>query len=132
MRTAALLFIAVAASASATACQRDLPAAPPPPQATPSGVAIASKQPADDPARPLTSSECGSLGQWIVDDCQNRSNQRSAQIDGWCSDMIRGVDSGSWAKDDCAKHIKYMDYVCFRSTTSVRSLMDCDNAVQRP
>jgi hypothetical protein len=136
MNTAAhLLIVAAAASAlgtSVTACQRDLPASSPPPSATPSGEAVASKQPADDPARALTSSECASLGQWLVDDCQNRSDQRSAQVDGWCSDLIRGVQSGSWTKDDCAKHIKYMDYVCFRSTTSVRNLMDCDGAVQRP
>lgn len=98
--------------------------------ATPSGVTAA--QPANNPGRALDAAECTSLGQWLADACQNRPNERSARVEGWCSDVLRGVESGAWATSDCQPHIKYIDATCFRSTTSVHDLMACDQAVARP
>jgi hypothetical protein len=100
----------------------------------PSSQAVAgaaSKQPADDANRSLTKAECESLGDYLVDVCNNRGNSRSSKIDGWCSDTVRTVGDGSWVTDECAQHIKYFDSVCFRSTTNVRALMDCDSTVAR-
>jgi hypothetical protein len=113
-----------------TACGASTPPAASPSTSNPSGVTAA--QPSSDPARALDERECRSLGQWLVDACENRSNQRSARVDGWCSDVRRGVESGAWIAGDCVKHIKYMDAVCFRSTTGVSNMMECDNSVQRP
>ena len=90
------------------------------------------RQGADDGARALTSEECTSLGQWLVDACEGRPNERSAQVDGWCSNVVRNIHNESWTTGDCVKHIKYMDEVCFRSTSSVHSLMECDRGVARP
>jgi hypothetical protein len=95
------------------------------------GTGAASKQPADDANRALTKAECESLGEYLADVCNSRPNSRSAQIDGWCSDTVSTVGSGSWVTDECVPHIRYFDSVCFRSTTSVRSLMDCDSTVAR-
>jgi hypothetical protein len=128
----ATLLLLLAASAVACASTAPKPAASADDSATDTAAGATAKQAADNPARPLTSDECHDLGQWIGEVCQNRGNTRSAQIDGWCSDMIRGVATGSWELGDCAKNVKYMDSVCFRSSKSVRTLMDCDNAVQRP
>ena len=120
------LVVAVAACAATDPSPKD-----PSSVASPSGSGATSRQPSDDAARPLTKAECESLGGWLVDACNNRPNSRSAQIDGWCSDMVRTINDGSWATGDCAQHIKYVDSVCFRSTTSVRNLMDCDSTVSR-
>ena len=113
--------------------------AEPPPAETPSSATAsqhvsgaASRQAADDPARPLAKSECDSLGQWIAEACISQPHTRMAQIDSWCGDIVRTVGDGTWATGDCAKHIRYMDAVCFRSTTQLRSLMDCDRNVDRP
>lgn len=83
----------------------------------------------DEATRPLTDDECKALGQSITDACHG-TNTRSAQFEGWCTDVIHGIDTGSWLAD-CAKHIKYMDAVCITSNTSIRSMMDCDSAVSR-
>jgi len=131
MKPSVLLLLA--AGVMGCAGKASVPAASPSPETSTDGPAGAtSKQASDDPARALTPDECQSLGEWIAQACQNHENARSAQIDGWCSDMTRGVDGGSWQSGDCAKHVKYMDMVCFRSTTDVGSLMDCDDAVSRP
>jgi hypothetical protein len=91
----------------------------------------ASKQAEDNANRALTKAECASLGDYLVDVCKNRPNSRSSKIDGWCSDTVSAVGSGSWVTDECVQHIKYFDSVCFRSTTSVSALMDCDSTVAR-
>ncbi len=92
----------------------------------------AAATPADPALRALTKSECGSLAQWIVDACRDRATLRSAQVDGWCGDVEHRTtgDDSSWFAE-CVMHVKYIDYTCFRSTTSVRSLMDCDSTVSR-
>jgi hypothetical protein len=90
-----------------------------------------SRQAADNPDRKLTSSECESLGQWIAQVCADHPNTRSSQIDGWCGDMVRTVGDGTWV-GECTEHVKYFDAVCFRSTTQIRALMDCDSNVSRP
>jgi len=81
----------------------------------------------------LTSAECESLGQWIVDACHDHSNMdRSSQTEGWCGDMrhAAGEEGGTWMSD-CTKHVKKIDAACFRSTTTIRSMMDCDTNVDR-
>ncbi len=77
-------------------------------------------------------SECTSLGQSLADACDNRPNERSAKVEGWCSEILRGVADRSWMSRDCVKNIKYMDAMCFRGATNVLSMMACDDGVQRP
>jgi hypothetical protein len=122
------LASAFASFAFVTACASGTsPSAPP---STPSGVTAA--QASNNPGRPLDAAECTSLGRWLADACQSRPNERSARVDGWCADVLRGVESGAWVTGDCVKHIKYIDSVCFRSTTGVHDMMACDDAVSRP
>ncbi len=121
------LLVALAACAASEPAPKD-----PSSQAPASGAGATSRQAGDEGARPLTRAECESLGEWLEDACKSRPNSRSAQIDGWCSDIVANVDDGSWVAGDCAQHIKYVDSVCFRSTTQVGSLMDCDRSVSRP
>jgi hypothetical protein len=101
----------------------------PPPAVPPHPAAPA---PTEAPARPLTNGECEALAQWILDACHDRAGHRSAQIDGWCSDIERRTIPGdrSWIAE-CVKNVKYMDNACFRSTTSISNLMDCDSSVSR-
>ena len=88
------------------------------------------EQAADHKAnRPLTKEECEQLGQSIIDTCHG-TNTRIATIEGWCGDVVTGVGVGTWVSD-CEQHIKYVDAVCFASTDSVRSMMDCDSHVSR-
>jgi hypothetical protein len=84
----------------------------------------------NDANRALTSDECASLGEWLAQACQTRPNERSARVDGWCTEILMGVDRGSWQRD-CRKHIRFMDSACFKSTTKVHSMMDCDKMVDR-
>jgi hypothetical protein len=111
--------------ASATSSPADGPAQ----NGNGNGHGATSAQGTSEGARPLTHEECLSLGQSITDAC-NGTNTRSAQFEGWCSDAITGIGTGSWVTD-CEKHIRYMDAVCMTSNTSIRSMMDCDSAVQR-
>jgi hypothetical protein len=124
MRTLAiaLLLIGAAACASTTTPAANTPKAP-------DSEGTASAQGKDEATRALSEDECKSLGQSITDACHG-TNTRSAQFEGWCGDVVRGVDSGSWTAD-CVKHMKYMDAVCITSNTSIRSMMDCDSAVSR-
>ena len=119
------LLLTVAACGSSPASHASTPADEPA-----SGGGATAKQPNDDRAnRPLTESECQQLGQSIVDTC-HATNSRMATIEGWCRDVVVGVGSGSWVTD-CQKHIKYVDAVCFSSTDSAKSMMDCDSTVSR-
>jgi hypothetical protein len=105
-----------------------------PPANAPSGGVMAS-QPAskpDDPQRPLSRAECQSLGEWMADECASRPNERSAHVEGWCTDIQRGVADGTWVAGDCTKNIRYMDSVCMRSAANVHTMMDCDQMVHRP
>jgi hypothetical protein len=122
-----LLFAAVAACAGT-----EQPSQVPSPAENPSGSGATSRQAVDDPARALTTSECASLGESLADICSNRSGTRSAQIEGWCSDLVSAVGDGSWVAGDCVNHIKYLDSVCFRNAGNPGELMDCDRAVTRP
>jgi hypothetical protein len=121
MKTAVLLLLTGAACGTQAA----------PIAKTPNSVSegTASQQPSDEATRHLTTDECKSLGQSITDACHG-TNTRSAQFEGWCSDVMTGIDTGSWIAD-CEKHVRYMDAVCITSNTSIRSMMDCDAAVQR-
>ncbi len=115
---------------SVPACAGETPPAASQTPASPSPAARPSS--ADDPTRALTKAECQSLGQWMADACASRPNERSARVEGWCSDILRGVGDGTWVSGDCMKNIKYIDSVCFRGTTKVFSMMDCDYSVHRP
>jgi hypothetical protein len=128
MKTNVLLLLATMA-----ACAGSEPPAETPSSAQPARSSGAtSPQAADDPARILTAPECESLGQWIAEACASQPHTRLAKIDSWCGDIVRTVDDGTWVTDDCTKHVRYMDAVCFRSTRMVRALMDCDRSVDRP
>jgi hypothetical protein len=65
--------------------------------------------------------------------CSDHANVgNTAQTEGWCGDVERrmtGEDRPFIA--ECAAHVKLVDDACFRSTTSVRKLMDCDAQVAR-
>jgi hypothetical protein len=118
------------------ACAVGCGASPTPPATSPTSetapstpTGATSKQAQDEAARKLSHDECLSLGTTIADACRD-TNTRSAQIEGWCSDIVAGVGTGSWIAD-CEKHVKYMDAMCITSNTSVRAMMDCDSEVQR-
>ena len=121
-------FALMAAFACAACAGRAAPAQDP--AAATSGVTA--PQPSSNPTRALDENECRSLGRWLADACQNRPNERSARVEGWCNDILRGVESGSWVTGSCMKSIKYIDSTCFRSSTAVHDLMACDDAVARP
>jgi hypothetical protein len=124
-----LLFVA-----AATACGGSGASAPSKTAAdsnqgeTSAGAAAA--QGGDDSNRLLNSSECDELAGWIVQVC-HEDTQRSATIEGWCSNMTAKANDGSFQSADCAKHIKVIDNMCFRTTHSSRGLMDCDRSVSR-
>jgi hypothetical protein len=128
MKTLAVLLLAGAAACGGST---------PPPAASPSSTSEGSSEPsgataaqgADNPTRKLTHDECLQLGQSITDSCHG-TNTRSAELEGWCSDVIAGIGSGTWVAE-CEKHVRYMDAVCITSNSSIRSMMDCDSAVQR-
>src|SRR5689334_13817037 len=74
--------------------------------APPESTAATSAQRPDDPNRGLSKPECDSLAGTIVDACNGRGNDRSAELDGWCSDMLRrNAEGGTWVEDDCLKHV---------------------------
>jgi hypothetical protein len=102
---------------------------PPLDRSGPSEGAAASQRP-DEAGRKLTKDECDELASWIVQVCHTDTS-RSSQVEGWCSDVVSKSADGAWQADDCAKHIRYVDFACFRSTESSRSLMDCDRTVNR-
>ena len=120
-----LPLVLVAAACAGRSVPPDTASAPAPSSEATSGSA------SDDPMRSLTKSECQSLGQWMSDACASRPNERSARVEGWCSDILRGVGDGTWMTGECAKSIKYIDSVCFRGTTHVHDMMECDKSVHR-
>jgi hypothetical protein len=120
MKTAALLLLLTGAAA----CASNTPNA-----RSADSEGNTAPQGKDEAARALSEDECKSLGQSIIDACHGQ-NTRSAQFEGWCSDVVHGVDTGVWISD-CEKHMKYMDAVCITSNTAIRSMMDCDAAVTR-
>jgi hypothetical protein len=108
----------------AVACGGSTPPPSPPPAAP--------AKSASSPNRPLSRAECQSLGELIVGACHDRPNERSSRVEGWCGQYERGMESGSFVQDDCAKHVRYMDAQCFQSATNVHAMMDCDTVVDRP
>jgi hypothetical protein len=112
------------AAAAAVACGGATPAASTPPAMPPTSRA-------SDPNRHLDGDECRSLGRVLAEACQARPNERSARVEGWCSEILRGIEDGSWVTRDCLKHITYMDSECLRSAANVHVLMDCDKSVDR-
>jgi len=125
--TAAIWALVLAGLTGCGGAQRPTP--PPLSGDTPSEGAAAAQRP-DDAARKLTSDECNELAGWIVQVCHSDTT-RSAQVEGWCSDVVAKSADGAWQADDCAKHIHYVDFACFRSTDSSRSMMVCDSTISR-
>ena len=105
------------------------PSPPPMGGDEPAEGATAAQRP-DDAGRKLTKAECDELAGWIVQVCHSDTT-RSSQVEGWCGDIVAKSADGAWQADDCAKHIHYVDFACFRSTESARSLMVCDSTVSR-
>ena len=121
LRGASLVGLAMVACASKE---------PPPAAAPPAASASAAGESA---GRALTRSECESLAQWILDACSDHANVgNTAQTEGFCGDVARRMTGDDRPfLTDCAAHVKVIDSTCFRSTTSVRKLMDCDAQVAR-
>ena len=126
MRATVLLLVG-----SLAACAGGTPPSAAPSSSDSRAAGVAASQPSNDPARALTKGECESLGRWLADACATRPNERSARVDGWCSDVLRGVSDGSWVRGECLKNIKYMDSVCFQSAANVHNMMACDDSVAR-
>jgi hypothetical protein len=119
------LFAIVTAGVSASgviACGHENP--------PPSTEGPAASAPSNDANRALTEQECQSLGEWLADACHSQSHGRSERIDGWCGDLTRGVQDGSWVTHDCVDHIHYMDSECMRSAASIGHMMDCEQSGQ--
>src|SRR5579859_339260 len=117
LRGVSLVGLAMALCASCASKQAPPAAAPPSPAPS-----------AEGSARALTRGECESLAQWILDACSDHANVgNTAQTEGFCGDVARHMteDDRSFVTD-CMAHVKLIDDTCFRSTTSVRKLMDCD------
>ena len=86
----------------------------------------------NDGSRRLTKSECDSLAHSIVDACNNRGNDRSAEADGWCSDMVaKNSGEGTWVSNDCVPHFRVMDRFCFEGSKNAHGMMVCDKTVDR-
>jgi hypothetical protein len=113
---------------AAAACGTKEPPRADAPVSPPAGSQTATS---DDAARPLDQGECETLGRYIADTCENRGNAHSQQIDRWCTDITFKVNDGRFVNDECLPHIKHIDATCFRSSTSVRNLMDCESTVTR-
>ena len=78
------LLAAVAACAGAEPAPKDPSSATAASVSEASGSAkggAASRQAGDDATRSLDEAECQSLGEWLVDACNNRPNSRSVKID---------------------------------------------------
>jgi hypothetical protein len=97
----------------------------------------ASAAPQDDPGRALTRNECQSLQTWIADACRDPANRdRSSSLDSWCSDFLHRIAAAeegrgkSWVDVECVPHVNYIDAACFRSTTRVKLLIDCETTVE--
>ena len=122
--------LALLLAVSATACAASQPAATTPASAKhsqpASDVGATNLQATDDPNRALSSGECEELGGWITQVCHD-NNSRQARIEGWCSDMVARAATESWASA-CGK-LKYMDFMCFRSSDNPSAMMTCDRTV---
>ena len=97
--------------------------------ATPSSEPTSSP-PASNSTRPATEAECQQILQREQAACESISGTHSAQIDGWCTD-VRGRAEAGWVDNDCTKHVRYVDVVCFMSDTGIASLMDCEGSVEK-
>jgi hypothetical protein len=115
----------VVVSCAVAACGGSTPVA-----SAPAPKASASRG-STDPNRVLDEDECRSLGQVLAEACQTRPNERSARVEGWCSEIVRSVGDGSWVRRDCLKHVTYMDSECLRSASNVHVMMDCDKSIDR-
>lgn len=128
--SALILVLGIGMGATACGSSQTTPATPSNADGDPSSEAptgAANKQAGDNPARLLTHDECVQLGGVVSDACRD-VHARSAQVEGWCSDVVSRYDSGAWV-EDCAKHIHLIDSMCFRSANNAHGMMDCDRTV---
>jgi hypothetical protein len=129
MNTSALI-LAIAIGMGATACgsSHSTPASPSNADGDSTEPGAANSQPGDKPERLLTHDECTQLGGLVSDTCRD-VHARSAQVEGWCSDVVARYESGAWV-EDCAKHIHLIDSMCFRTANNARGMMSCDRTVE--
>ena len=124
-----LLLLSLAAVTACGGSGASAPSKTPADQSdTPAGAAAA--QGGENANRLLDKNECDELAAWIYQVCHDDTT-RSAEVDGWCTEHVAKADDGSFQSNDCAKHIKVIDNMCFRTTHSSRGLMDCDRSVNR-
>jgi len=121
------LVLLIVGAMVATACGgKDQPAE------SPSNDTSSSTASSNDGSRRLSKSECEALASSIVDACNNRGNDRSAEADGWCSDMVaKNSGDGTWVSGDCVPHFRYMDRFCFEGAKNAHAMMTCDKTVDR-
>jgi hypothetical protein len=126
------LLSALAVSASACGGSAQSPAASPASSegSSESSAGTHKAHQADEGSRLLTEPECQKLGQWVSEACQSRPNDRSAKVDGWCSDVMHGMSDGSWV-DGCEKRVTKIDSMCLESSSNVHIMMDCSHSVSR-
>ncbi|HTQ42136.1 MAG TPA: hypothetical protein VMI75_05205 [Polyangiaceae bacterium] len=124
------LILAIAIGMGATACgsSHSTPASPSNADGDSTEPGAANSQPGDNPARLLTHDECVQLGGLVSDACRD-IHARSAQVEGWCNDVVASNESGAWV-EDCAKHIHLIDSMCFRTANNARGMMTCDRTVE--
>lgn len=128
--SAFILFVGIGMGATACGASQSTPATPSNSdgESTSSdGSGSTSKQAGDDGARLLTHDECVQLGAVVSDACRD-VHARSAQVEGWCGDVVSRYDSGAWV-EDCEKHIHVIDSMCFRTANNARGMMSCDRTV---
>jgi hypothetical protein len=130
MNTSALvLILGIGMGATACGSSHSTPASPSNADGDSNGEpGAANAQPRDKPERLLTHDECVQLGGLVSDACRD-VHARSAQVEGWCGDVVSKYESGAWV-EDCAKHIHLIDSMCFRTANNARGMMSCDQTVE--
>jgi len=127
--SALILVLAIGTGATACGSSHSTPASPSNADGDSNGEpGAANSQPGDNPARLLTHDECVQLGGLVSDACRD-IHARSAQVEGWCNDVVASNESGAWV-EDCAKHIHLIDSMCFRTANNARGMMSCDRTVE--
>jgi hypothetical protein len=129
MNTSALILVlAIGVGATACGASKSTPASPSNDDGDSNSPGATNSQPGDNPARLLTHDECVQLGGLVSDTCRD-VHARSAQVEGWCGDVVAKYDSGAWV-EDCAKHVHLIDSMCFRTANNARGMMSCDRTVE--
>jgi hypothetical protein len=88
--------------------------------------------------RILSVSECKELADYISDCCHEPTNfDRSGTSENWCHEFThRQTDDEegrgpAWESNECSKHFKVSDEMCFKTNTAIKGLIECDHLVDR-